>query len=216
MQLLKKLSLALFGATVILAIYFLVFFYCLTPKVALVPLGEVDSSYLFLVENTLEKYYRVKVEVMPTTPLPDYAYYPPRKRYRADKILSEYSLQYFWTHHKVMAITEKDISVTKGGFTDYGILGYPQIRGRASVISTFRCGRKVSERKKKERIAKNALHELGHTFGLHHCDGNTTCFMNDAKGKMSTIDNESMELCEDCQWQIEDVVRGDNEIKKEP
>ncbi len=56
----------------------------------------------------------------------------------------------------------------------------------------------VSNQKMIDRLRKVSIHEIGHNFGLDHCSNNKKCVMNDAKGKISTIDNEEIWLCEKC------------------
>ena len=41
----------------------------------------------------------------------------------------------------------------------------------------------------RERFAKTAVHEIGHTLNLSHCE-TQGCLMEDATGKVSTTDGE--------------------------
>ncbi len=82
--------------------------------------------------------------------------------------------------------------------SDWGILGSGQLGGRACVVSIFRLGRgKVGKTLFEARLGKVANHELGHNFGLDHCP-NAGCLMQDKRGKLATVDEESGKPCGKC------------------
>ena len=58
-----------------------------------------------------------------------------------------------------------------------------------------------------ERILKEAIHELGHTFGLPHCKNN--CFMQFSNSLVDT-DNKPKEFCESCFSNLEDFFNDSN------
>lgn len=170
-------------------------------RIALQPLGKVSSDVLEEARKSLERLYEVEVVSLPVKDLPASAYYEPRQRYRAEKLLA-------WLHDntdaaytKVVGLTESDISTTKGDIEDWGIFGLGALGERPCVVSTFRLGRNVPRTKMIERFGKVVGHEVGHTFGLEHC---TTpgCLMGDAEGKVSTVDNEPGQFCESCRSRV--------------
>src|SRR5205823_12766650 len=75
--------------------------------------------------------------------------------------------------------------------------GLGQLPGTASVISSFRCRRKSrGPAHARQRLAKVAVHELGHTLGLDHCP-NAGCLMEAAEGHVATCDRE-YDFCARC------------------
>src|SRR5476651_2539187 len=63
-------------------------------------------------------------------PLPASAYYPSRKRYRADSLINY--LDHFGSADTVIiGLTDKDISTTKGNIADWGIMGLGDEPGNA-------------------------------------------------------------------------------------
>jgi len=181
-----KKSIVILSSAIILALLTWLFLPKQKTKIALQPISKVKSSYINLVKAEIETFYFADVEILPKIEFPNSCYYPPRKRYRADKtiaFLEDFKPEKF---DKIIGITEKDISTTKGKHYDYGIMGLAYMPGESGIISTYRCKRGVSEKIAKDRIVKNALHELGHTFGLAHCSFSPTCLMNDAKGTVKT------------------------------
>ncbi|WP_153798898.1 Zn-dependent protease [Foetidibacter luteolus] len=122
--------------------------------------------------------------------LPASAYYAPRHRYRADSLIRWLSA--FGNADTVLiGLTTKDISTTKNGKADWGIMGLGYLPGHACVVSAFR----VSKPKMHSQLYKLAVHELGHTQGLPHCSVKT-CFMRDAEGG-NPLDEETA-FCASC------------------
>jgi len=93
-------------------------------------------------------------------------------------------------HCKLLGVTEQDIT-TEG--TNY-VFGLAELGGRAAVLSTFRL--RCSERGKfRERLLKEALHELGHTFGLVHCT--RSCVMR-FSADVHGVDAKPASFCSTC------------------
>jgi archaemetzincin len=149
------------------------------------------------VRQALEAVYAAPVRVMPSAPLPKAAYYAPRSRYRAEKLLDFVRPMLPPGGLRIAGITAVDISTTKPPHADWGILGLATIDGGACVLSTFRCHRRAKNADQARiRFAKTAVHELGHTFGLEHCP-NRGCLMEDGAGSVLTTDRER-DLCASC------------------
>lgn len=166
--------------------------------IAVQPLGPVTAERLTIVKQGLEQAYGVPVQVMKTQPLPKSAWYAPRSRYRADKLLDHLNTTAHTSHPVLIGITEIDISSTKGEHIDWGIFGLGEVDGRACVVSTFRLNaRGADEAKLRERLRKVAIHEVGHVTGLLHCP-TVGCVMQDAESSIDTVDNETGTFCEEC------------------
>lgn len=163
----------------------------------------VRDDELSLVQQALTAFFSEPVGVLPRVELPKSAYYPPRSRYRAEKLLDFIRPQLPDGGLRIVGVTAKDISTTKPPYTDWGILGLANIDGSACVLSTFRCHRSAkSPEQARVRFAKTAVHELGHTFGLEHCP-NSGCLMEDGGGTVLTTDRER-DLCASCRKWLAD------------
>lgn len=173
------------------------------PKViAVQPLGRsLPAADVALVKRALEAFTAMEVRVLPRVPLPRAAYYPPRRRYRAEKLLDFLVARAPKDAYRVLGLTGVDISTTKGRYKDWGILGLATLDGKTCVISAFRARKKARGIKHaRERLAKVAVHEIGHTLGLFHCP-QLGCLMEDARGKVSTCDRE-YDLCASCRRKL--------------
>lgn len=165
--------------------------------VALQPLGaQIPSAELEAVSAAIAAFYAVRIETRAPLALPARAYYPVRKRYRAEKLL-DYLVEQGGAEARVtLGLTSVDISTTKPPHEDWGILGLATLDGRSAVLSSFRCRRGAKNAAHvRARFAKTAVHELGHSFGLEHCPS-AGCIMHDGEGSVYTTDTEH-DLCAD-------------------
>ena len=166
--------------------------------VRLVPLGDVEPGLLSAVGEAISARVNAKVEIAPREELPVDALYKPRKRWRAEKLLEflESKSNGAW---KVVGVTNQEISTTKGKILDWGIAGLGTIGGTSCVVSAY-LYKKHSKTQPVmlRRFADCAVHELGHTLGMPHCESKG-CVMADAKGNaIKSSDESSGEYCEPC------------------
>ena len=153
------------------------------------PFEDVKPKQLAEISENIRKIYP-KIKILEPIDFPKNAFYQPRNRYRADSII-KYLRTKTPNNCVTLALTNKDISVTKGKVADFGVMGLGYRPGNACVASSFR----LNPKNKNEQFYKIAIHELGHTQGLKHCP-DKTCFMRDAEGKNPT--NEEKDFCQNC------------------
>jgi archaemetzincin len=176
--------------------------------VAILPLGKVRKELLDRVAQELQARMRVKVRFEPPRELPKAAWYAPRKRWRAEKLLEAIDAAPPAGAWKVVAVTEAEISTTKDTYFDWGIAGLGNMGGLACVVSTH-----IYQKHSKtqdvllRRVGDLASHEFGHTLGLDHCD-TEGCVMSDAKGKaVSSADHSTGHYCARCLGSLPPEVR---------
>lgn len=164
-------------------------------RVAVQVFDDVSDEQIEMVVAAAE-FYGFEVEVLEPVDFPDWAYYEPRHRWRAERLLDFLDEHIPLGFDRIIGLTDQDISTTKGEHEDWGILGLATIAGTSSVVSYFRCQRRVGDVSALERLYRVAIHELGHSLGLHHCE-TEGCYLMDAQGTVDTIDRETF-LCDAC------------------
>ncbi len=189
-KLMKLLAITLFFALCFSTVSF-------SPKVQaskkiiidLQPFDDLPKEYLNYVHTELKKMYS-DIEIKGSIPLPKNAWYAPRKRYRADLLIS-YLSKRTPDGHLTIGLTTKDISTTNGNIKDWGIMGLGYCPGKSCIASSFR----LNKGNKLLQLFKVSIHELGHTQGIPHCP-QKTCYMQDAEGKNKT--DTEVGFCDKC------------------
>lgn len=169
--------------------------------IAIQPFTGFPVKLTEMLASKITVYYKAEVVVLKPINLPSSAYYEPRARYRAEKLIAFLKKTKPSGFKYIIGLTTKDISSTKGDILDYGIFGLGYRPGCSCVVSIFRYKKGVSETVFHNRFLKICLHEIGHNLGLAHCKI-PGCMMNEAKGKISTIDKENMDFCNKCKRKI--------------
>jgi archaemetzincin len=154
------------------------------------------------VRDALVARYGIEVRILPAHAAPRAAWYAPRRRHRAEVLLDFLDERLPPDGAKILGLSHTDISTSKPPHADWGILGLANIAGRSAVVSSFRCRRRArSATHALERLAKVAVHEVGHALGLPHCTDAPDCLMRDAGGSVLSLDGES-DLCRACRARL--------------
>lgn len=179
-----------------------------TKIVGIIPYDGISKSEVKEISKTIGDFYKIKTQILPSNDLPQQAFVKVKSpRYRADSIIRIQNRYKVDSLDFIMGLTTKDVSVTKKDkdgnilkpiwkYNDFGVMGLAYRPGTSSIISKFRLKNK-NKSIELERFKKVVIHEFGHNLGLPHCP-NKHCVMTSAAEKISTIDNERMELCEEC------------------
>jgi archaemetzincin len=107
---------------------------------------------------------------------------------------------------KVLGVTDRDLFIP---ILTY-VFGEAQLGGRAAVVSTARLLEDVElfgRRLLVERLAKEAVHEVGHAFGLVHCE-TTECVMSRSPA-VREVDEKSSDLCAECRARLRELNGGE-------
>ena len=108
---------------------------------------------------------------------------------------------------KILGVAEIDLFIPILTF----VFGEAQLDGIGSVVSLHRLNNKYyglpeNQMLQTERLVKEAIHELGHTFGLIHC-AYPACVLNKST-YVEDIDQKSQEFCKECRQELEVMLRG--------
>ena len=121
-----------------------------------------------------------------------------RGQYHSTAILGQLlSLRQYAPGERVLGVTDFDLYVPVLTF----VFGEGQLGGGGGLISLCRLreefyGLPAKPELLRERAAKEAVHELGHTLGLRHC-GNWQCVMASTHA-VERLDLKSREFCAMC------------------
>lgn len=161
-------------------------------KIILLPLGtNLPESFSEGIYRKIKSIVPV-VALYPAEDMPQSAWYAPRNRYRADKLIALIAKR-AGPNQVFAGITRYNISATKDHIKDWGVMGLGYKPGKACVSSDFRL-------KDKSAFWKVVIHELGHTTGLPHCP-EKTCFMRDANGGDPTAEEKA--FCTKCKAHLQ-------------
>ncbi|MBN2092257.1 archaemetzincin family Zn-dependent metalloprotease [candidate division KSB1 bacterium] len=121
-----------------------------------------------------------------------------RQQYHSTLILSQILKFLPADAHRIVGITQVDLYIPILTF----LFGEAQFNGAGALVSTFRLNNKFYGLPKDDqllylRTQKEIMHELGHTFGLTHCQ-NFKCVMHSST-YVEDIDLKMSILCQDCQ-----------------
>jgi len=156
-------------------------------RLSLLPFGEVKREVLEKVAKQLD-FFQAEIKILPPISNPMRAYNPIRKQYLADFFLEEARMR---EGDRVLGIASVDLFAGDLNF----VFGQAEIGGKAAVISICRLASEDNE-VYLERIVKEAVHELGHTFGLRHCP-DKYCVMH-FSNCLADTDLKGRNYCERC------------------
>jgi archaemetzincin len=190
---------------------------CPIHAIGLQPLGRFDSTQTRFIQRRVSEYFHKPVIILDPIDAPaSFINYSKGKRYSADSIISYLAgLPFADSISTVIGLTSEDIYITvrdqmgkikepESKYAVWGIFGLGSTPGHASVASDFRLKSSDTGLFHK-RLITVVFHELGHNMGLSHCP-HEHCLMNDAKGKISTIDQSSADFCPSCFRKLEDCL----------
>ncbi len=147
-------------------------------EIYIIPIGDnVDEKYLHALVPKLEQRFTTKVHVAldKRMPNPDSAYDYEAEKYISMYIMTELLKVDVPENAKVLGVVNVDMFVHRS--VDEFIFGQAQygVNSKAALISMFRMdpfsyvGRKPDDELLIKRMMKEAVHELGHVFGLRNC-----------------------------------------------
>lgn len=180
-------------------------------NIGILHVGRLDALVLERVRENLNMAFpRAKCQILPEVlALPREAFDAGRGQYRSDMILglvrSYAGRSRVLT--RVLGVVDVDIFVPGLNF----VFGEADCPGKAAVISLWRLrpefyGRPGNFELFVERATKEAVHELGHTFGLEHCT-NPFCVMYFSNSIFDTDRKKSL-FCNRCQGELKGLGWG--------
>lgn len=169
-------------------------------NIYIIEVGEVNNLDWDKLILGLQKIFDLRVKKIGPIDAPDFSFNVEKNQYNVEKILLDLQKIEFEDLEKILAVTDKDLYVLEYNY----IFGQGDCPGRQSIVSVFRL-RDKDRNLFEERVLKEAIHELGHNFGLSHCL-NKKCPMHFSNNVLDT-DLKGIELCEKCNNLLKMVCR---------
>ena len=164
----------------------------------LLPIGNLDDGLLKTLRPAMEETFRVPSEVLPVRLDPEFAFHGERQQYHSSEMLQR--MQNFLTGDswRLLGIAAVDLYIPILTF----VFGEAQMGGPCAVVSAHRLrqefyGLPPDPELFRQRVIKEAVHELGHTLSLTHCD-DYQCAMAPSHA-VEWIDLKESTLCANCQ-----------------
>jgi archaemetzincin len=174
-------------------------------NIVISPVGDLATELLKPLRAEVTRVYRYSTEVSPLLDDLEFAFHPGRNQYHSTPILERLALKAPAGAIKVLAIVEVDLFIP----ILTHVYGEAQLGGMACMVSTIRLNEGHSALNTREpfldRIIKEAIHELGHTFRLRHCREHT-CLMHYCRDEHD-VDRKSDQLCRYCRILLEDEIK---------
>jgi archaemetzincin len=163
----------------------------------LLPIGNVDGGLLKGLRPGVEEILGVPCKVLPVRLDPEFAFHGERQQYHSSEILGR--MQGFLTADswRVLGVAAVDLYIP---ILTY-VFGEAQMGGPCAVLSAHRLyqefyGLPSDPELFRQRLLKEAVHELGHTLNLTHCD-DYRCVMASSHA-VEWIDLKDSALCDAC------------------
>ena len=166
-------------------------------KVCIIPIGTIDKEILHYTQKELEDRFNVKIDIGRQLEDPTYAYHKQKKQYHSTKILKRIHKLRLTGYDRILGIVDVDLYVPERTF----VFGEANIKKKVAVISLTRLRQEFYDLPEdltlfRKRIIIEAVHELGHTYGLRHCTNNK-CVMF-LSNTISDTDHKGADICSNC------------------
>lgn len=164
-------------------------------KIVLKPIGNVDNQVLEELRKILGRTFGCPVEAASHLDIPNRAYNKGRGQYGAKALLDTLKASGLAKNEKVLGLIDADLYIPDLNFV-FG--SADDIPSDVAIISLYRLREELPPDHNKfvERAAKEAVHELGHTFGLGHCT-KAKCVMH-FSSTLHDTDVKEMSFCSQC------------------
>jgi archaemetzincin len=169
--------------------------------VHLLPVGKMEPSLLEDLRRNIPQYFGVACDILPLELDPAPAYHIERQQYHSSELLQRMQALAGAERWRLIGITGVDLYIP---ILKY-VFGEAQMGGPCAIVSFHRLrqefyGLDRDDALLSQRLLKESIHELGHTFHLHHCH-DYHCAMASAYA-VEWIDLRESTFCESCRSQV--------------
>ncbi|MCD6386640.1 archaemetzincin family Zn-dependent metalloprotease [Candidatus Sumerlaeota bacterium] len=163
----------------------------------LVPFDEVSTEVLHRIGEALKEQLPLEYKIMPSEPIPRSAFNPERGQYYSSLLLHLLAEKYANPGRRVLGVVDYDLYVPRLNF----VFGEADMINKVAIISLVRLrqeryGLPPDDKLFMRRVLTEAVHELGHTYGLKHCsDPHCVMFFSNS---LADTDRKGYHFCKHC------------------
>lgn len=164
----------------------------------IVPLGQVDETLLKNLAKILDERFKIRFYIKEPIEIPIDTFNSRRGQFYSNKIFNKLKK---YEGKRVLGIIDQDLYAQGLNF----IFGQAELPGRCALISITRLRQEFYGLPKDDmiffnRIIKEVIHEMGHTYGIKHCS-NKDCVMFFSNSIIDT-DKKSSFFCKMCRKKL--------------
>lgn len=168
------------------------------------PIGDIPAWMTDTIARDVGEFFGFSSRVERLLDDISFAFSEERSQYHSTIILD--ALEKHAPEHsvKVIAVTKEDLFIP----ILTHVYGEAQLGGKACIISIARLIQGLEfdiVTKGCKRIVKEAIHELGHTFDLRHCE-DEMCIMHYCR-RIEDVDQKSSQFCRYCNIFLADNIK---------
>ncbi len=165
------------------------------------PIGKLDGGLLVDLATAMANTFQVPCELLPSILDPEFAFHGERQQYHSSEILARMQGLVSPKSWRILGVTAVDLYIPILTF----VFGEAQMGGPCAVVSLHRLrqefyGLPKDESILRQRLVKEAVHEVGHTVSLTHCE-DYRCAMAPSHA-VEWIDIKESWLCEACHGRV--------------
>lgn len=166
-----------------------------------VSVGVVPEMVWEWITKAVAEWFPLPMQRLPALPVPELAYDPKRNQYRSVEFMRMLNQHAPQNGSRILGITDVDLSIPMLSF----LFGQAQLDGPVAIVSLCRLrqefyGLPAQDDLLRERLTKEVLHEMGHTFGLVHCS-EQSCAMS-LSTHIGMVDLKTEQYCSRCGLQL--------------
>jgi archaemetzincin len=166
-------------------------------RVDVVPVGPVPEDVLLAISECIRESFGMTPVLREAIAVPADAFDAKRGQHASARLLKEIHAGRDPGAVRTLGVTESDLFIPMLTF----VFGQAQLRGEAAIVSLARLrqefyGLPPDAPLLLRRVEKETLHELGHTFGVTHCEDGS-CAMS-LSASVHQIDTKNGGFCAGC------------------
>jgi len=169
----------------------------LESKGQVIPFGDIEKDVLIILSKELHSIFGIEFKISPPLSIPESVYNSRRQQYHSSYLIGYLKKVLGKNIDLTLGVIDKDLYVPQLNF----VFGEAELNGNVAVISLIRLKQEFYDFPENknifyQRAVKEAVHEIGHVLGFHHCT-NPKCVMF-FSNSLSDTDRKGKHPCNNC------------------